>query len=85
MGVHVENRIERIYTDRECFYVRLVSPQFTPKDGYFKVELTHPNYNALYSLAMYAAANRMKIHVRTEQDITPTEHGIVSYMHMEWL
>ena len=55
-----------------------------PKDGYFQLDQTHPNYNALYSLALLAAVNKYTLTIRTEGDITPSEPALVFYMWVDW-
>jgi hypothetical protein len=55
-----------------------------PLHGYFKLELDHPNYYALYSAALTAAVNRFPLSIRTDEAITPDEVAIVSYMVIDW-
>lgn len=65
--------------------IRLDLPaEGAPQHGYFKLELDHPNYYALYSLALTAAANRLPLQIRTEEDITPEAIAIVNYMVVDW-
>ena len=44
----------------------------------------HANYNALYSLALAAAVNRLTLSIRATKDITPTEEAEVQYMVIDW-
>ena len=65
--------------------IRLDIPEAdSPQNGYFKLELDHPNYFALYSLALSAAINRYPLSIRTHEAITPDAVAIVSYMVVDW-
>lgn len=55
-----------------------------PQDGYFYLESEHPNYNALYSLAVLAASGRHRLQIRTQGDAVPTSPARVSYMVLDW-
>lgn len=61
-----------------------IPPEQAPKAGYFKLLLDHPNYHALYSLALTAAVNRYPLTIRTEEDITSDATAIVNYMVVDW-
>jgi hypothetical protein len=90
MTVHAKGTIARLYvtrtgSDRGVAFVRLNIPAAEqPKDDYFLLEQTHPNYNALYSLALTAAINRYPLWIRTEADISPTAYATVRYMVVDW-
>ena len=81
----VNGMVERIYPSEGGTYIRLDIPAAErPKDGYFRLDTSHANYNALYSLALVAAVNRYRLTIRTKNDITPTEHAEVAYMVVDW-
>ena len=85
MAYRVTSEVVRIYpADSECVYIRLKDPSHTPKDGYFELKTDHPNFKALYVLALVAAANRQKLQIRTVGDIVSTEHAEVLYMVLDW-
>ena len=56
-------RVRRLYVTRSTenegiTFIRLDIPEAEqPKKGYFQLNQRHPNYNALYSLALTAATN----------------------------
>ena len=83
-------RVTRLYVTRSSSnqgitFIRLGIPTSDqPKDGYFQLNQSHANYNALYSLALSAAINGYKLRIRTESDITPTEYATVRYMTVDW-
>jgi hypothetical protein len=52
--------------------------------GYFVIQKTHENYNALYSLALVAATNGYSITVKTVGDINQNEPATVGYMFVDW-
>jgi hypothetical protein len=87
MPVRATGRVSRIYATEGITYFRLadIPPELTPQDGYFGLEQTHPNYNALYSLGLVAAVNRYNLSIRTHGEITPTETARVGYMVVDWL
>ncbi|MCZ7572598.1 MAG: hypothetical protein M5U01_28925 [Ardenticatenaceae bacterium] len=87
MATSVRGNVARIYADTEGCYIRLKDTPAadTPKDGYFQLKLNHPNYNALYSLALTAAANGRRLEIRiVGDDIRPTHHEEISYMTVDW-
>ena len=91
MAVNATGNVTRLYVTRTespprgVAFIRLdIPPAEQPKDNYFQLNQTHPNYNALYSLALSAAINGYQLRIRTETDITPTEYGVVRYMVVDW-
>lgn len=83
-------RVTRLYVTRSSAnegitFIRLGIPTAEqPKDGYFQLNQSHPNYNALYSLALAAAINGYRLTIRTESDITSNEYAVVRYMTVDW-
>jgi hypothetical protein len=73
-------------------FIRLdVSPDaVSPLDGYYELQLDNPNYNALYSLALAAAVNRLPLTIRVNdgkgdtEGIVKDKHGVVQYMNVNW-
>ena len=84
MANSVRGVVARLYPDSNGCYIKLVDPEDTPKDGYFQLQLKHPNYKCLYALALLVATNRYTLGIRTEQEITIAEHGVVQYMTVNW-
>jgi hypothetical protein len=90
MAVQAKGRVKRIYASYETrnarTYIALELPASTmaPKDGYFVLESRHPNYNALYSLALVAAVNRYELSIRAAAEITNQAHAQVEYMVVDW-
>jgi hypothetical protein len=86
MANTARGRVNRIYPHENLAYIRLegIAPNVTPKDGYFRLDKSHPNYAALYSLALVAAVNRYDLLIRTRGEITSQEHGEVVYMVVDW-
>ena len=88
MAVRVTGKVNRLYVDVNGCYIRLdgLPPEDTPKDGYFQLKKSHQNYDALYSLALTAAANRLDLTVRiVGDDIKPTgAYPDVNYMIIDW-
>ena len=86
MAVAVIGSISRLYSNPEGCYIKLsgIATNATPKNGYFQLKLTHPNYNALYSLIMAAAINRYKIQIRATSTITSLSFAEVLYVMVDW-
>ena len=61
-----------------------IDPKTGPKDGYFELKLESENYNALYSLALAAAANRWPITIRTVDEIQAAGYAEVQYILVDW-
>ena len=83
MTVRVSGKVTRLYVTDGVVYIRL-DGQPTPLDGYYRLDGTHSNYNALYALALSAAINGYRLQIRTVADVTPTAHGVVRYMVVDW-
>ena len=83
MAIRAKGRVTRIYATGGRTYIRLdAGPK--PKYGYFRLDQTHTNYNALYSLALSAAINRNRLQIRTKSNITASEIAVVGYMVVDW-
>ena len=83
-------RVTRLYVTQSSAnegitFIRLDIPDSEqPKDGYFQLNQRHPNYNALYSLALSAATHRYELRIRTEDEITANDYAVVRYMTVDW-
>lgn len=81
-------KVSRIYTHPSGTYISLanIPTEDTPgQGGYFFLRLNHPNYNALYSLALTAATNRLDLLIRiVGSDISPNSRPDVDYMTITW-
>ena len=80
-------KVSRIYANKSGAFIRLsgLPPQDTPGgEHYFELRNAHPNFNALYSLALVAAANQYKLWIRTESDISSKGNAVVHYMVVDW-
>lgn len=84
MSYIAKGKVVKIYPNANSCYVQLEYEGIKPKDEYFKLELSHPNYKSLYSLAVLSAVHNYVLAIRSASDITPVEHAIVSYMYVEW-
>jgi hypothetical protein len=86
MALGASGRVSRIFPHEELTYISLegLEPGVTPRDGYFLLRRNHPNYNALYSLALVAAVNRYLLQIRTRAEITSREHAEVAYVVVDW-
>ena len=83
MAVRTEGKVARLYVTGGRTYIRLHGG-LKPKYGYFRLDKTHSNYNALYSLALSAAINRYPLQIRTKARITGTNFADVQYMVVDW-
>lgn len=82
----VSGRVVRLYVRDNGTNVRLEIPtEKQPLENYFLLELSHPNYNALYSLALSAAINGYVLLIRTKADIDPNAVATVEYMLVDWV
>jgi len=61
-------------------------PSIGPKGNEFRLELEHANYNALYSLALAAAANRWPLLIRIAGDgqIDPGVEAVIKSLAVGW-
>jgi hypothetical protein len=78
--------IRRLYPrDNGCWFQltdATGSPITAPDKNGFHLVLSHPNYNAIYSLLLLAAANRYVITVRTESTRSQPEE--IDYITVDW-
>jgi hypothetical protein len=86
MAVRVRGKVVRLYVRTGEVNIRLAGlpAEDTPKDGYFRLQQTHTNYNALYSLALSAAVNRLDLDIRAVDEIDPANVADISYMVIDW-
>jgi hypothetical protein len=82
MTVSVKGTINRLYTDAGGCFISLNQAPGTPvpKDGYYRLELSHSNYASLYAFLLSAIAWSNSITVRVEKDIDSSEHAIIRYL-----
>lgn len=84
MAYRVRGQVAKIFPHNEGCFIELKDIDHRPRDDYFLLNISHSNYNALYSLALVAAVNRYVLEIRTAEDITPDEHAQVNYMRLMW-
>ena len=80
-------RVDRLFPYEDRTNIRLggVPEAEQPQDNYFRLQQTHPNYNALYSLALAAAINGYQLQIRVRgDDYTPGQLADVLYMVVDW-
>lgn len=85
MAHYAAGVVKKLYTHLAGCYIKIehtTSPQ--PKNNYFLLKLSHPNYNSLYTLVMAAATQRYTLHIRTVDEIDPLVHAEISYMYINW-
>jgi hypothetical protein len=71
----------RVYTDevRTLFQLDNAAGP-APKNGYFEVPLSHPNYKVMFSFGLAAAIKKTSVHIRTNDALSAGEHGVVTYI-----
>jgi hypothetical protein len=85
MATHFTGKVQRLYATEGRTFVRIEIPvSQQPKDNYFELRQSHPNYNALYSLALAAAINGYDLLIRTIGDVSPGDAAAVRYMVVTW-
>ena len=92
MADRITGKVTRLYPTEGKTYIRLDKDweKEGPKDGYFVLNRDHDNYEALYSLALAAAINRLPLKIRADTRppnppaITINDHAPVVYMVVEW-
>ena len=92
MARAVTGRVNRIYPNQgDGVRIRLsgIPADDTPSDGYFLLQYSHQNYNALYSLALVAAVNNYDLTIRiqgpSDVDIDPSVPSPpISYMVVDF-
>ncbi len=80
-------KIARLFTDARGTSITLdIAHAQAPANNYFLLERTHENYNALYALALAAAANRWPLTIRIEGEvpIPGIVNAIVQYFVVDW-
>ena len=88
MSTDVTGTVAQLYVRQDASYIMLEIPDEAqrPKNDYFLLRQEKPNYNAQYSLALAAAANRWPLTIKVEgnADITPDLDAIVDFMVVDW-
>ncbi len=82
MPTHFTAQVSRIFVNGDTCHVRLAGHG----NGYFKIPLSHGNYNAIYSLILSAATSRRNILLRTvgERPAQTESHVNVQYAVADW-
>lgn len=78
---YADGRVKAIapMTDGSC-YIFLENPQpNAPDRDRFRLPADHPNYNAIFSLALACAVNGLELRIRTTDAITSTATATVCY------
>ncbi len=88
MAFRFYGEVARLFVASSGCYIRLenVTPEDAelPKDGYFLLPLSHANYSALYSLALFASAGRHRLSIRSVTDADSSSYAEISYMVLDW-
>ena len=64
MANRLTGKIVRLNADRSGILIGLDNdPSSGPQDNHFRLNLDHANYNAVYSTALAAAANRWPVSI----------------------
>ena len=81
-------KVSRFYVSEHACRIRLADlpSDDKPADGYFLLPRNHYNYNALYSLALAAATNRLDLSIRiVAEEIDPrVKSPEIDYMYVDW-
>jgi hypothetical protein len=88
MANKLQGKIIRINADRSGALIALDNdPNLGPLENHFRLELEHSNYNALYSLALTAAANRLAVTIVAagDADLSPTIEAQVRNIAVVWV
>jgi hypothetical protein len=78
---YADGRVSAIapMTDGAC-YIFLEDPQpNAPDRDRFRLPADHPNYNAIFSLALACAVNGLELRIRTTEAISSTKTATVCY------
>jgi len=87
MATRMTGKVIGLAVDRDGTSIVLDNdPSLGPKDNQWRLKLDHSNYNALYSLALAAAANRWTLMIRIEGDgqIDPALVASIRHMAVDW-
>lgn len=82
MAVAVRGKIKTLYPQANgCYIEVMANPK--PKSGLFQIELNHPNYNSLFSLAVVAFVNNYDLQIRAKEEINSNEIASVQYVTID--
>jgi hypothetical protein len=89
MASVVKGKVSVLYPTQNGCYVKLLdlAANRQPKSKYFLLQLPHKNYNAIYSLLLSAAINRLVISIKTPvnpADLNKTYSPEIDYVQVEW-
>jgi len=74
-------RVTSLYPDRGGVYFRFPGGKtaMEPKDGYYYLPVSHPNYQAMYDLLYRAAEKRWKLYVNCDPKLNAGGHATANY------
>ena len=79
-------RITRIYPDSGRVYFHFGGKKkesktdMNPKDGYYFIQVSHPNYRAMVDLLYLSAESDWNLKARTQGQLSPEGHAEVVYL-----
>jgi hypothetical protein len=86
MAIEATAKVTQLYVNGDTTYITLDLPAETaPENGQFELRMSNANYNALYALALAAAANRWPLTIRVLGGDVQAKGGVrVEYFTVNW-
>jgi hypothetical protein len=79
-------KVKRLYPNQEKTFFQLTEGKtaMNPKSGYYYIEKSHSNYQALIDLLYLAAEHRWTLYVRTQPRLDSDGHAEVIYLVVDF-
>lgn len=86
MAIEATAKVTQLYVEKDTTYITLDLPAETRPvgNGQFELQMSNPNYNAMYALALAAAANRWPLTIRVVGGDVQAAGAKVLYFTVNW-
>lgn len=74
-------RVTLLYPDSGGVYFKLIDGRtgMQPKDGYYYLPLSHPNYQAMYDLLYRTADKKWQLYVNCDPELNANGHATANH------
>ena len=86
MAQSASGKVKTLYPNETATFIEIDYEGEKPRENYFRLNKSHPNYDSLYSLALTAAVNRytLTIRIKRDEEITQERYAEILYLVVRW-
>jgi hypothetical protein len=74
-------RIQMVQAEHDvAFFTLDLPPEQQPKGNMFMINMSHPNYSCMFSVALSALINNLRVNVRAPNGVTNEDYASIDYI-----